>query len=250
MTNKLPIIKEKEDYKPFFKVTTFSSKGRSSRMYSHRTKRIHVFLSKLARSVFLYFEFCEDVIDIREYYPLLDVKESIDNIENLRFDLFSNDKKDYTLTTTFLVTFKYEDKLVYKAFSIKQVSSFKRKRTLEKLEIERRYWESKNIEWKIITDKEINQVVVGNIEMFREVFKSGVDISWITKRDVNSIREQLINKNLTLAEAFKDFRKGENYAMLVFKYLVVNHEIKINLKNKINMNTVIKDIVSDINENQ
>lgn len=249
MTTKLPILEEKENYTPFFKVTTFSSRGRSSRMYSHKTKRTHVFLSKLARSVFLYFEFWENVIDIREYYPLLDVKESVDDIDNLRFDLFSSDKKDYTLTTTFLVTFKYEDELVYKAFSVKQISSFKRKRTLEKLEIERRYWNSKNIEWKIITDKEINQVVVDNIEMLREVYKKGVNTSWITETDINYIIESLENNELKLAEVFKDFERGSGYAMLIFKYLVMNHSLKVNLDTLIHMNTRIKDIVSDTNGN-
>jgi len=122
------------------------------------------------------------------------------------------------------------------------------KRTLEKLEIERRYWESKNIQWKIITDKEINKTVVSNIEMFREIYANGMDTSWITEQDINFIGNSLNNKELTLSQAFKNFRKDKNNALLIFKHLVTTHRIKVNLKTQINMNTKIKYIVGDINE--
>ena len=41
----------------------------------------------------------------------------------------------------------------YIARSVKAASELERKTTLEKLEMERRYWEVKSIDWSIITEK-------------------------------------------------------------------------------------------------
>ncbi len=50
------------------------------------------------------------------------------------------------------------------AIQAKYSKDLKDPRTIEKLEIERRYWQLKKIPWFLVTDKEIDKTVVSNIE--------------------------------------------------------------------------------------
>jgi hypothetical protein len=106
-------------------------------------------------------------LDIREHYPLFNCEEVIQNKAGLNFDLFKD--KDtgtpYILSTSFLITLKKTDgKIAYVARSLKADCELERKTALERLEIERRYWQSQNIDWAIVTQKEIPVVKAKNIE--------------------------------------------------------------------------------------
>lgn len=50
------------------------------------------------------------------------------------------------------------------AFQAKYSKDLNDPRTIEKLEIERRYWQLKKTPWFLVTDKEIDKIVVSNIE--------------------------------------------------------------------------------------
>ena len=62
---------EGSDYKPWITVQDFSSKGIVSRVYSHKTGRVHHFLSRNELYYFYILEWSDKVLDIREQYPLL-----------------------------------------------------------------------------------------------------------------------------------------------------------------------------------
>ncbi len=59
-----------KDYKPWLYVQDVPSQGRSHRVYSHKTERVHHLLSDLELAVFLVFEWTSYVTDIREQFPL------------------------------------------------------------------------------------------------------------------------------------------------------------------------------------
>jgi hypothetical protein len=48
--------------------------------------------------------------------------------------------------------------------SVKPASELEKPRVLEKLEIERRYWNARNVKWEIVTEREINREKARNIE--------------------------------------------------------------------------------------
>jgi hypothetical protein len=93
-------------YKPWINTYEFPSKGRSTRIYGIKTGRIHQLHSDNQYRAFLIFEFNPRVVDIRESFPLLDVREVIDDQSDLRFDKFTDKvtKEPYVLTTNFLIT--------------------------------------------------------------------------------------------------------------------------------------------------
>ena len=67
------------------------------------------------------------------------------------------------MSSDFVVNTKEEDRPVF-ALQVKPSSKLEDKRTVEKLEIERRYWLQKEIPWFLITEKQIPQAVFKNIE--------------------------------------------------------------------------------------
>jgi hypothetical protein len=51
------------------------------------------------------------------------------------------------------------------AIQVKASSDLKDPRTVEKLELERRYWQKKEVSWYLVTEKQIPKTVVSNLEM-------------------------------------------------------------------------------------
>ena len=132
------------DYLPWISIHDFSSKGLSSRVYGHKSRRIHHFLSWNELYFFYILEWSDKVLDIREQFPLLDMELAIDVAQRAGVKYPRNNASGfpYLLTCDFMIT--TENGL--KARTIKSISDLKNKRTLEKLEIERRYWNELGID--------------------------------------------------------------------------------------------------------
>jgi len=159
---------EGKDYIPWLNIHFAPSLGRVSRIYSNKTGRIHHFLSDIQTNVFFYYSFMDEVVDIREHYPLLDVNDVLGNLDEYGLSKYNNYDKDEApniVTTTFLIT--TEDRVGnrnYIARSVKSANELDRKYVIEMMELQRRYWNAKNIDWGIITQKEVNKTKARNIE--------------------------------------------------------------------------------------
>jgi len=55
-----------------------------------------------------------------------------------------------------------------RARTIKSSQDLQSQRTLEKLEIERRYWARRNIDWAIVTEREISHVLAENVRVLHK----------------------------------------------------------------------------------
>lgn len=238
-----------KDYKPWVKISDYSSKGRATRILGVKTKRIHHLQSDNQLRAFLIYEFHQDILDIRESYPLLDIMEVIDNKDDLRFDKFTEKEtgEQFVICTNFLLTVKEpngKEKLV--ARTIKNTSELTKKITLEKLEIERRYWLGKDVDWKIVTQKQLPKQVAKNIEWVRETLLEDRNI------DKENESQQLLtylfnNMETPLKELLKDFDKSEGVetgtALYLFRYLIAKKEIKVNMEEKLNFSLRVEDIL-------
>lgn len=145
---------EGKDYKPWILVQDFSSQGTVSRVSGYKSGRVHHFLSQNELYYFYILEWSDSVLDIREQYPLHDVNLAMKLAKEAGIK-YPCDRKSgfpYVLTCDFMITTK--DGL--KARTIKHSQELDDKRTLEKLEVERRYWESLCIDWAIVTENEIS----------------------------------------------------------------------------------------------
>lgn len=152
------------DYKPFLTVRDVSSSGRSHRVFSVKTQRLHHFLSNLELAVFLTLEWSETVTDIREQFPLnVDDTVRLADEAGIRHPAFKSVYQ--VMTSDFLVDSASKDRPQF-ALQIKYAKDLEDRRTVEKLELERRYWHSKNIPWFIVTENNICRAAVKNIEWF------------------------------------------------------------------------------------
>ncbi|MBM7073500.1 heteromeric transposase endonuclease subunit TnsA [Shewanella sp. 202IG2-18] len=149
-------------YKPWLYVNEVPSEGRSQRVYSHLTGRIHHVLSDLEFAVFLLLDYDSAITDIREQFPL-NRDDTLNISKEGQLWHPSQAGVNLVMSSDFLVnsSSKIQPKFAIQA---KYSKDLKDPRTVEKLEIERRYWQLKKIPWFLVTEKEINRVVVSNIE--------------------------------------------------------------------------------------
>lgn len=238
------------EYKPWTNTYEFSSMGRATRIYSPKTKRIHQLHSDNQYRAFLLFEFNSRVIDIRESFPLLDVLEIIDTKDDLRFDKFTDKTsgEPYVLTTNILLTLQDrngDEKLM--ARTIKNTTELNRKITIERLEIERRYWHAKGIDWKVMTQKELPRQLAKNIEWVREALLEGNEIE-MDKEQLSLImlKYLLENDEQAVREVLKLFDKQEmmerGAGLYLLRYLIAKGEIKINMSDTINLSSKVTDL--------
>jgi len=241
---------EGKDYKPWIAVTDFPSQGRCARVKGIKTGRIHHFLSDIQREYFYLLEFDEANIisDIREFYPLLDFYDVVQDTQDLKTHYFKNKNTGfpYVLTTTFLITIKSANGGVeYIARSVKAASELERKTTLEKLEMERRYWQVKSIDWSIVTEKDINSVKVKNIEWALSSIHAIPDMG-LSEQEIIEFGAALqlrlySNKNSSIRSITTgleaDYALDEGTGLFLFRYLIAIKAIRLNMGIPIDLNS-------------
>jgi hypothetical protein len=126
-------------------------------------------LSKRELAYFLILEWSPQVVDIREQYPLLPLAETVTLAEQcgVRHPTDPRSKAPIVMTTDFLVILSGQRWPVEQARTVKPVTALANQRTREKLEIERRYWARRQVDWGIVTEREIPQVLANNLELLR-----------------------------------------------------------------------------------
>lgn len=251
MMEQLPVVKEGKDYVPYTKTNTFSSKGRATRVMGIKTGRIHHLQSDNQYRAFMYYEWADQVVDIRESYPLLDVMEVIDSKDDLRFDKFKDKEKNkqFILTTNFLLTIaKGDGNIEYVARTVKNTSELSRAITAEKLEIERRYWEAKGIEWKVITEKELDKQYVKNVEFARETLLQSQYQQEVLQDMGNKLAIVLMNSaEQSLRQTLKEYERimnlDEGIGLFVFRYLIAKKKVRIDMFKKFEVSKKVSEVL-------
>lgn len=155
-------------YKPWIRVSDFPSKGKSRRMFSSKFGRFHELLSEGERNLFFLLEFCRDVTDIREQFPLdRDETRSIAARLNAKHPIYPGTRVTSVMTTDLLVKFSRNGEDYLEAFSSKTAEDLENPHTLEKLEIERSYYEDLGIPYRLVLDSSLPANKVKNIFWFR-----------------------------------------------------------------------------------
>lgn len=228
-----------EKYVPWVQIQDFPSKGIVSRVKGRTTGRIHHLMSNLELWYFYLLDWSEKAVDIREQFPLNEISDAIGIADacGIRYPYDRASGFPYVLTTDFLVTTHNG----YVARSIKPVNELQRPRVREKLEIERRYWAKRGIEWKIVTENEIPRIKARNIEWLY----SGSDFMTLVSSEdlIQECKELFIrmycHESYAIAtitryiEESYGFSKGTG--MSLFKLLVRDKCIELNLNELINL---------------
>ena len=241
-----------KDYKPAIKIQNLSSLGRSSRIFGIRTGRQHDFLSDMERNYFHILNFSDDIVDIREQFPLqLDLTLLIADKLGIKHPIHPKTKKPVIMTSDFNITIKNNGQGKDIVRTIKSKNDLVNRRTIEKFEIERVYWKKIGIDWGIVTESEINKMLAlniadimhyysfENIEIFRQIEDEN------EKTDIiDAFTQRLIDSKKTIREISSLFEsdihliKGSGIAL--FKHLLARKYIKIDLMEPLNIDFNIK----------
>ncbi len=247
---------EGKGYKPWLSIQDFPSKGRATRVLGLSSKRMHSFFSDIETKCFYLYDWNPNIIDVREHYPLLEIEDVIKDKRDINFNIFKDKETGYpyVLTTTFILTVKDRDgnkKLI--ARSVKSSSELDKKTTMEKLEIERRYWTSKNINWGIITQKDIPSEKVKNIEWVHSSLHNYEDFNLTEKEMVelsSSFLDAAENSDKALRVFTKEFDMRTNQklgtGLYIFKYLIAARIIEVNMEQSIDLNATYRELINQV----
>ena len=156
------------NYDPWIHVSDLSSRGNSRRFFSQKTGRVHHLLSDVEWQLFLLLEFAPDVTDIREQYPL-SREETLTIAAELRIKhpVYPGTKVTTVMSCDFLVTRSFHNSPILEAYNCKCMGEAENTRSLEKLELQRRYFDEKGIAHHLIFDSLLPKTKIKNIEWIR-----------------------------------------------------------------------------------
>lgn len=229
---------EKESYKPWLTIHDLASKGYATRIMGDTVHRIYHLLSHNELYYFCLLDWSEKVLDIREQFPMR-LTETLEIARNagIRHPWDNRSGFPYVMTTDFLIT---TDKGL-EARTVKSTDELSNWRTREKFEIERRYWSRCGITWKIVTEEQIDVQKAQNILWL----KTGVqEEKLIPDPRMRSKYEHLflqLYEDCDVAFSFilesLDQMPGmmSGAGMSIFKALIKNGNIRLNLSEPINM---------------
>lgn len=142
-------------YKPWFTVADVPSFGRVHRIFCPKTEREHHLLSDNEYYAFLLQWWDDDVIDIREQFPFIDRRETLEVAARcgVRHPVDPFSGALWVITTDLLITMRGSHGTGTVAYAVKETKDLANERTLEKLEIERRLWERREVPWRLLTDQ-------------------------------------------------------------------------------------------------
>jgi hypothetical protein len=152
------------DYKPWLNIRDVPSHGRSHRLRGMTIGRIYHFLSDIECRLFYLLDWAANVQDIREQFPLnRDITKRIAEQINVAHPIDQSSKTSLVMTTDFVIDVVRDGHIDQIARAVKPAKELDNVRVIEKLEIERRYWLEKGVDWAIVTEKEILRSLSENI---------------------------------------------------------------------------------------
>ncbi|OBY77999.1 hypothetical protein BBG47_18835 [Paenibacillus sp. KS1] len=229
------------DYKPWLTIHDVPSLGIVTRVFGWKSRRVHHYFSEHFELAHHYqMEWASDVIDIREQYPLLPLEKTLFIAQKLgiKHPIDPKTKHPIVMTTDMLLTVRSSGELRFKAHSIKPIDKLNR-RVLEKLQIEQIFMKDQGIEWRLITENQINYDLVKNVEWLHS-FKNLEESAFLNNKMVCALEpilyERITNQNQPLAKITLELDKREGLlmgtSMNIVRYLIANRlwEVDMNLR--------------------
>lgn len=242
-------VGEGAQYNPWVHIYDLPSIGLSSIVPGWTTGREHHVLSNTELGLFLLSDWSRKIIDIREQFPLLsaDLKNApleetlaIAAERKIRHPRDNETKHPIVMTTDFLLTLEIDGKRVYHARTVKRSQDLANKRVIEKFEIERRYWLSRNVDWGIVTERDIPTTVVQNINILHQSYFLPQFVDRNALNDTTQVLTEMICEKAatSLSEVTKscDHRLGvkRGSSLAVAYYLIATRQWRIDIRQPLN----------------
>ena len=239
------------EYKPWIKIQDVPSLGRVTRFNGIKTNRQHELLSDMERNYFYILEYSNNVKDIREQFPLLPIEDTLSIADELGLKHPKNPETgEYVvMTTDFLITVSTSNGIKEVARTIKSKDDLLDKRILEKFEIERVFWKKRNIDWAIVTEEEIDKTIAHNISFvqgYRDIKNidgfndmDSLEVQDLVYEFLKRIVDDKRSVRAVSLEFDKDMSLKNGCGLSIFKYLIINKIIEIDISKRIDVNNNI-----------
>jgi TnsA endonuclease-like protein len=236
-------------YNPWIHIYDLPSKGLSSIVPGWKTGgREHHLLSTLELSFFYLAEWSNKIVDIREQFPLLSRDQKRSPLEetlaiaaerNICHPQDRETEHPLVLTTDFLLTLEMDGKRVYHARTIKEVQDLANRRIIEKFEIERRYWLAHEVDWGMVTERDLPMTVVKNIDLLHQSYFLPQFVERERLIDIACVLTTMVQERpaFSLADVAKscDLRIGvsRGESLAVAYYLMASRQWGIDIQKRI-----------------
>ena len=237
------------DYQPWLRIQDVPSQGLASRVKGWKTSRDHHLMSQLEASYLFVLDWSQLVVDIREQFPLLPLEETQQIAEQCGYahPTDPETQQSVVMTTDFLITLKQSDREIEQARAIKPAVDLQSQRTLEKLEIERLYWKHRNIDWGVVTEKEISKTLVENLKWLRSCYWFEA-FAPLNQGDITRIETvltpQVLEGRIALTKITNacDDQLGlsPGTSLSIVRYLIANRRWHIDLSQRIQPSKTLK----------
>ena len=162
---------EGANYKSWIEIQDAPSEGVSSRGKGWKTGRVHHLLSRNELKYLYLLEWSDYVIDIREQYPLLPFEKTVEIAESLgiKHPTDPQSKELDVMTTDFMITLDFGKGPISWARTVKPVKDLNY-RQIEKFQIEKVFYEELGINWAIIIDTDLPEIIFENIDFLHDAY--------------------------------------------------------------------------------
>jgi hypothetical protein len=239
---------ELASYTPWVLNHDESSNGFSTRIQGMVTGRDHHFQTDGHTDFFRILDVCPQIVDIKESFPLLlDRTVSIAKECNIPHPHHSSTGEYRVMTTDFFITARRG--LTVRHFGrCYMKSSALSSAALHTLEIERRYWSLRQIDWGIVTEKEITATQIANAKFLHGGHSRGicadydgtgvqslpdVTISRITAVLTPSVLEGQLSLNVITQQCDEMMGLKPGISLLVAKHLLLKCQWPIDFRRPI-----------------
>lgn len=236
---------EGTNYKPWLTIQDVPSHGRVHRIKGNTIPRIYQLMSDMERDYFYILDWAEDVIDIREQYPL-ERSTTMVIADELGITHPSDPSTGVpiVMTTDFLITVHHSNQVALIARTVKPSEKLNNRRTIEKFEIEREYWSRKLIDWGMITEYELPKQLCVNLGILHPRFNGSEEEILLAPRMLQHIKHA--NPASTFSSMLYDFRVANGLdkaqAVSIFKHLLATKQILSNWGEPFSLTTKCADI--------
>lgn len=237
-----------KNYKPWIYPYEISSLGKSHRLMGWKTGRPHFFLSDVERDYFYMAEWSEQIVDIREQFPL-PVQETLTIAERLgvRHPRNRTFDRPYYMTSDFVLTLADGS---LKARSIKRSGDLSKRTVWEKFEIERLYWASRQVDYDMVSEVQLCAPLCKNVRWLHK-FRDLTDYDFDEKTAVRlgDHLKPLLSADVPLnllaldADYELGFRGGTCLAAV--KYLIATRQWRVDMTTLIDPSLPLKLLTTD-----
>lgn len=235
---------EGANYTPWVRVQDVKSHGHSGKIDGIKSGRTHHTLSEQETCFFYLAEFSDSVTDIREQFPLLPLTLSlkISKLLDVEHPKHPITKDPIIMTTDFLLTCSNGKRIWYEAVSVKPDEKLSDKRTAEKLDIERVWWELLGVPFHVFCLSELSQIKSKNIQWITDPKRKNYS------SPSNKVREKakrlLTVGTMQIRDVCDTFSHqvgmSNDDALILLKYLIADKEVIVDLTRPIVLSGMIE----------